>query len=129
MTNPFTNLDIVDGVKDGEFVIRAENKFPIALNLQLYMLDGTGATTDSLMVNDLIQAGIVNSMDRVVNPTTTELIATVDAGKISNLKNAAKIRLKGIFNTVPASSGRLQMYSDYYLKIKVIADIKYHIEL
>lgn len=129
MTNPFTNLDIVEGIKDGQFVIRAENKFPIALNLQLYMLDGTGVTTDSLVVNDLVQAGIVNSLDRVVSPTVTELIATIDASKISNLKNAANIRIKGIFNTVPASSGRLQMYSDYYLKIKLIADIKYHIVL
>jgi hypothetical protein len=127
--NPFTNLDIVDNVVDGEFVIRAENKFPIAFNLQLFMLDATGATTDSLLVNDLIQAAPVNALNRVVQPVTTELIATVDADKITHLKSAAHIRIKGLFNTVPASAGRLQMYSDYYLKLKLIADIKYHIVL
>lgn len=129
MENPFSSLDIVDGIKDGQFMIRAENKFPIALNLQLYMLDATGVTTDSLLINDLIQPGIVNSSDRVISPTITELIATVDEAKIISLKNAANIRIKALFNTVPASSGRLQMYSDYYLKIKLIADIKYHIVL
>lgn len=129
MSNPFANLDIIDNINDGQFVIRAENKFPISFNLQLFTLDATGATTDSLMVNDLIQAASVNAFNRVTTPTTTELIATVDATKINHLKSATNIRIKGLFNTIPASAGRLQMYSDYYLKIKLIADIKYHIVL
>jgi hypothetical protein len=129
LENPFTNLDIADNITDGQFIIKAENKFPIAMNLQLFMLDGTGATTDSLIVNDLIQAAPVNALNRVTAPVTTDLIASVSAAKIVNLKSAANIRIQARFNTVPVSAGRLQMYSDYYLKIKLIADIKYHIVL
>lgn len=127
--NPFSALDIVDNVIDGEFIVRAENKFPISMKLQLFMLDNTGLTTDSLLINDLIAAAPVNASNRVETALTTDLIATVDPIKISHLKSASNIRVKALFNTLPASAGRLQMYSDYYLKIKLIADIKYHIVL
>jgi hypothetical protein len=127
--NPFSALDIVDNVVDGEFIVRAENKFPISMKLQLFMLDNSGLTADSLLINDLIAAAPLNAFNRVETALTTDLIATVDPIKISHLKSAANIRVKALFNTLPASAGRLQMYSDYYLKIKLIADIKYHIVL
>jgi hypothetical protein len=127
--NPFSSLDLVDNIKDGQFVIRAENKFPLEVRLQLYTLDNAGITTDSLLVNDLIAAAPVNANDRVVNPVISELIATVSPANLQHLKLAKNIRLKAMFNTLPVSSGRMQMYSDYYLKIKLIADIKYNIAL
>ncbi len=127
--NPFASLDILDNVVDGQFIIRAENKFPIAMNVQLYALDNTGLLIDSVLVNDLIPAAPVNIMNRVVTPISADLIATVNPTQIANLKNATSIRIRATFNTQPAAAGRLQMYSDYYLKLKLIADIKYHIVL
>ncbi len=129
LTNPFAAVNLLDDVVDGQFTIRAENKFPVALNLQLYTLDNMGATTDSVMVNDLIPAAPVDATNRVVAPVSVDLIASVNASKLASLKSATSIRIKAMFNTQPAAAGRLQMYIDYYLKIKLIADIKYHIEL
>jgi len=129
LDNPFANLDIMDNVTDGEFIIRAENKFPLEMKLQVFTLDNQGAITDSVLVNDIITAALLNSFNRVENPVNTDLHAPVDAAKIYNLKNASKIKIKAMLNTLPSSSGRLQMYSDYYLKIKLIGDIKYHVVL
>lgn len=127
--NPFTSLDILDNVIDGEFIIRAENKFPLELQLQLYSLDELGAVTDSVLVNDIIPAAPVNAMNRVETPVSEDLVVLVNSQKINNLKTASSIKLKATVNTIPVAAGRLQMYIDYYLKIKLIADIKYHIEL
>jgi len=129
LDNPFSTLDILNNIQDGQFIIRAENKFPLEAKLQIYTLNDIGTITDSIMVNDIIAAAPVNAMDRVTTPVTSELIASVVPTKITHLHNAKKIKLKAFFNTLPSSSGRMQMYSDYYLKIKLIADIKYNIEL
>ncbi len=129
LENPFATLDILSNIKDGQFIVRAENKFPLEAKLQIYTLDNLENITDSIVVNDIIAAAPVNSLDRVTNPVTSELIASVDPAKIAHLHDAKKIKLKAFFNTLPSSSGRMQMYSDYYLKIKLIADIKYNIVL
>lgn len=129
LDNPFATLDILNNLEDGQFIIRAENKFPLEAQLQIYTLDDLGSVTDSIMVNDIITAAPVNGLNRVINPVTSELIASVNPTKITHLHDAKKIKLKAFFNTLPASAGRIQMYSDYYLKIKLIADIKYNIVL
>lgn len=127
--NPFTNLDILDNVIDGEFIVRAENKFPLEFKIQLYSLDDLGVITDSVLVSDIIPAAPVNAMNRVDSPVSADLVASVNSQKLNHLKTATSIKLKARVNSLPVSAGRLQMYIDYYLKIKLIADIKYHIEL
>jgi len=92
-------------------------------------MDGSYTITDSLFANTLVAAAPVNANDRVVQPLTTELIVAVTPARIQQLKNASYIQLKANFNTVPSSSGRLQFYSDYYMIIKMIADIKFNIAL
>ena len=81
------------------------------------------------MVDDLIPAAPVNASNRVVDPISVDLVASVSPTKIEHLKSAQNIKIKGLFNTVPSSAGRLQMYIDYYLKIKLIADVKFNIAL
>jgi hypothetical protein len=127
--NPFANVEILNPISGGEFTVRVENKFPLASDLQLYLMDGSHTITDSLFANTLVAAAPVNANDRVVQPLTTELIVAVTAARIQQLKNASYIQLKANFNTVPSSSGRLQFYSDYYMIIKMIADIKFNIAL
>lgn len=129
IANPFAAVELVDNIKGGEFIMRVENKFPLAIKLQLFTIDRTGVVTDSLMVDDLVPAAPVNASNRVENPVNADLIVSAAAGKIDNLKQAEKIQIKAVFNTQPTTAGRLQMYSDYYLKLKLIADIKFNIEL
>lgn len=127
--NPFANLDILDPISDGEFIVRVENKFPLESNLQLYTLDGAGNITDSVFANTVIAAPPVNAMNRVEQALTTDLIIQITAAKIQQLKSASKLKLIATFNTQPSVAGRLQFYSDYYMLIRMIADVKYNVEL
>lgn len=127
--NPFVNLEILDPISDGEFIVRVENKFPLESNLQLYTMDGAGLITDSVFANNVIAAPPVNAINRVEQALTTDLIIQITAAKIQQLKSATKLKLIATFNTQPSASGKLQFYSDYYMIIRMIADVKYNIEL
>ncbi len=127
--NPFGSLDILDPIQDGEFIVRVENKFPLESDLQLYMLDNTGTITDSIFANTLVAAAPVDINDRGIQAITTDLIISATAANIQQLKNANQLILKANFNTSPASSGRMQFYSDYYMLIRMIADVKFNIAL
>lgn len=127
--NPFTNLDLLDPIIGGEFIVKVENKFPLASDLQLYTMDNWGNVTDSLFANSLVAAAPVDANDRVVQAVTTNLIIQATSPKLLNLKQANKLKFKVLFNTQPSSSGRLQFYSDYYMLIRLIADVKFNIEL
>jgi len=119
----------LDPISDGEFIVRVENKFPLSSDLQMYLMDGGYNITDSLFANTLVAAAPVDVNDRVTQPITTELSISVDANKIQLLKNAQYIKFKANFNSVPSASGRLQFYSDYYMLLKMIADVKFNIAL
>jgi hypothetical protein len=127
--NPFTNLEILNPITDGEFIVRVENKFPLQSDLQLYLLDNLGTVTDSLFASTLVAAAPVNSNNRVTQAVTTDLSIAVSSGRLDLLKSASKIKLKAVFNTEPSPSGRLQFYSDYYMLIRMIADVKFNIAL
>lgn len=127
--NPFANLEILNPVSDGEFIIRVENKFPLESNLQLYTMNSSGIVTDSVFANTTIAAAPVDANGRVVQALTSDLIIQITATKIQQLKSATTLKLIATFNTQPSGSGRLQFYSDYYMLIRMIADVKYNVEL
>jgi len=127
--NPFTGLEILNPISDGEFIVRVENKFPLQSDLQLYLLDGSGAVMDSLFASTLVAAAPLDINNRVIQATTTDLSIPVTSNRIQLLKSASKIKLKAVFNTQPSVAGRLQFYSDYYMIIRMIADVKFNITL
>lgn len=127
--NPFENLSFIDPVKTGLIKLNAENKFPLEILLQFYTLNETGFITDSVFINDIIQAGSVNSTGRVEMPTNSSLDVLLNPTKIKHLKEANSIKIVARFNTLPSSMGTLQMYIDYYLNLKIIGNVTYNIEL
>ncbi len=127
--NPFTGIEILDPVKSGEFIVRVENKFPLESDLQLYLMDAAYNVTDSLFSNTYINPAPVNSSGRATQAVNTELSIEVNPEKLELLKSAGHIKFKVNFNTVPSSMGRLQFYSDYYMLLKLVADLKFNIAL
>lgn len=127
--NPFADIEILDPVSDGELIVRVENKFPIESDLQLYLLNSAGVVIDSLFTNTLVAAAPVDINNRVIQAQTTDLTIPVNSQKIQLLKTASQIELKALFNTQPSAAGRLQFYSDYYMIIRMIADVKFNIAL
>ena len=129
ITNPFTDLKILDPLKNGQLIVRVENKFPLQSDLQLYTLDGNNIVTDSLFANTNILAAPVDASNRVTQAQTTDLVMEISAAKVQTLKSAGHLQLKVRFNTAPSSAGRLQFYSDYYMLVRLIADVKFNIAL
>jgi len=127
--NPFTNIEILDPITSGQLKLMVENKFPLESNLQLYLMDGAHNITDSLFANTYIAPAPVDANDRVTQAVNTDLIIDVNPEKLALLKNAGYIKYKVSFNTAPSTSGRLQFYSDYYMLLKLIADVKFNISL
>jgi hypothetical protein len=93
------------------------------------LLDGSGLVMDSLFANTYVAPAPVDINNRVTQALTTDLNITVNQNKIQLLKTASKIKLKALFNTAPSTAGRLQFYSDYYMIIRMIADVKFNIAL
>lgn len=118
----------LDHVISGEVKVHAENKFPLEAVLQVYTLDAGGVITDSLVASQTIAAAPVNMNGRVTAPagSVVNIIATDE--KLTHLKEADRLLIKAYFVTLP-SAQLMQMYSDYYLKLKLIGDIRYNIEL
>lgn len=118
----------LDQVASGEVRVRAENKFPLNAVLQVYTVDAAGLVTDSLLADQEVAAAPVNSSGRVTAPVLSVVNLPIDDIKLAHLKEADRLIIKAFFVTLPAAQ-LLQMYEDYYLKVKLIGDIRYNIEL
>lgn len=128
LDNFLFNESQLDHVVSGDVKVLAENKFPLEVALQVYTLNESSVVTDSLLVTQTIDPGIVNVSGRVTNPSTSNLVITATDSKLNHLKLADRLLIKAYFVTLP-STQLLQMYSDYYLKLKLIGDIRYNVEL
>lgn len=128
LDNPLFEEIEIEKFLSGEFRIIAENKFPLALAANIYTLDDAGLLTDTLFTQSLISPAPVNAANRVTFPLISNLLAPFNEAKIKNITSARRIVIKARFNSVP-NLQLLQMYSDYYLKLKILADVKYRITL
>jgi hypothetical protein len=104
----------------------AVNGFPFDLNLQLFMLDSTQTIVDSLFVPDYIASAPVNANYRATGTSRTEIFIPVDADRKQRLLSVQHVGIRMKFDT-PDFPQLIQMYSDYRLDLKIIADGIYSI--
>lgn len=128
LDNPVFDEIQIERFQSGEIRVLAENKFPIAVVLNIYTLDDNGTTTDTLFTQNIVLPAPVNASNRVEQAVSSQLSFPFNEQKVLHITQAKRILVKAKFNTVP-NLQLLQMYSDYYLKLKVLADIKYRITL
>jgi hypothetical protein len=128
LENPVFNEIQIDRFLDGELKLQVENKFPLGAEIQLYTVSESGVITDSLITQNIVSPAPVNAQNRVVTSLFSTLNFPFELNKAYHIKNASHIIIKAKFNTSP-SMQLLQMYSDYFLRIKLKADIKYRIQL
>lgn len=130
ITNPLFDEIQLDRFQSGTFTLIAENKFPIGLKIQLYPLNENGISTDSLFsdTDNTVAPAPVNILFRVEQPYTSTLTIPFDEMKAQNIKHSQKLLIKAQFTTVPHLQ-LLQMYSDYYLRLKLLADVTYRVVL
>lgn len=137
-----TNLTLVDtlalniagtngaqNINSGTITLIANNGFPFASELQIYLLNENNISIDSLFINsNVIDAAPINSSFRATNKKTTTLIIPLSEGKMNLLYNTKRVLFKIKFNT-SAQPQYMKIYSDYGIDIKLIGDINYTIQL
>lgn len=122
-TSDLLNLDPVG---PSTFTLLADNGFPFTMDLQLFLLNENGVMTDSLLIPSSIAQANTDASFRVISPVRTKIPIPVDASRKQHLLEAKKMAIRAKFTT-PSYPGLVQMYSDYHLDLKLIADGIYSI--
>jgi len=127
-TVPFTIASATDFDPVGytTLTLFAENGFPFDLNMQMFLLDSNNVIVDSLFVPDLIKSAPVDASYRATGIEETVIQIPVDETRKQNLLNVKRIGLRMKFNT-PDYPQLIQMYSNYKLNLKLVADGIYSI--
>jgi len=119
-------FDEENSLKSATLSILASNTFPFDLKLKTYLLDKNKIVLDSLLTNDIISAGIVNSFNKVEQPKNSMLKVSYNEALNTKLKNTRYIVVKATLNTQPGDV-LLPIYKEYDLKLQLIGNGIYRI--
>ncbi len=125
----FKDVEQLDNVKSGNFVINATNGYPFKARLQAYLLDEAGKTIDSLFVpgKNTIEGGQLDNNNKVVAPFFSKVLVPVDAAKIANLRRSKSIQIITYF-LMPPNPPDITIYEDYQFKVNIVAELTYNVE-
>jgi hypothetical protein len=114
----------------GNLLIYAYNGFPVEAKLQIYLYDEMYTVLDSLVSSssNTIGAAPVDNQLKVTSQALSTLIIPVNQLALDNLKIAKKALIMVSFTSKPQNQ-TLKIYSDYEVVIKVVADLRYRIQL
>jgi len=119
-------FDEENSLKSATLSVLASNTFPFDLKLKTYLLDKNKIVLDSLLTNDIISAGNVNTSNKVEQPKNSMLKIIYNEALNSKLKNTRYIIVKATMNTQPGNV-LLPIYKNYDLKLQLIGNGIYRI--
>jgi len=124
-----TELDIpnkedFDPVGPGTFTLIADNGFPFDADLHVTLLDEHDQFVDSIPVSGYIAAAPVDVNFKVISPKRTKIPVYVDQARKQRILGAKEISLRVSFTT-PGYPQAIQIYTDYKLNVKLVADASY----
>jgi hypothetical protein len=124
----FTNVEQLNNVNSGNFIINVTNGFPFAARLQAYMVDAAGVVIDSMLVagQNLIAAGQYVGQNPVETPAFTQLQVPLGEGRIENLKKCKSVKISTLF-IMPGAGAEVTIYDHYTIDVKIIAELNYHV--
>lgn len=122
------NVDQLDKVNSGRFVITATNGYPFTAKLQAYMKDEAGVTIDSLFVDgaNYIQHGTLNAQNEVTEPQYSQLFIPIDKQKIDNLRRCRSLRIVSKF-LMPQNPPEIKILEGYEFDVKIVAELNYNV--
>jgi hypothetical protein len=115
-------------LKKGSFNVYANNGFPFSAELQLYLIDANGQLLDQLISDNFIHPAYTNSNNIVTAPRQSLVKFSFNENQMQHLYNTRKLVLKAVFNTT-SQTQHVNLYSHYYMDIKITSDVKLHIRL
>jgi len=87
-----------------------------------------GTMIDSLYSNTNIQAAPVNQLNKVTQAVSSPIVFNLNENAFENLRKSDKMILQVRFETQPNAT-LLQMYSDYFMDVKITSNIKFRVQL
>ena len=118
------NSENYDPIGDGKLTLIVENGFPFDAAIQLMVLDENNHLLDSIPVAGTIAAGSTDTNFKVTAPTRSLIPIYIDANRKQHILNGKNISIQASFTT-PAFPQYYQIYSDYKLYVKLVADAAY----
>lgn len=115
-------------VKEGTFIITVDNYFPFSAFVQMYVIDGSGNITDSIMLqqNNLIQAAPIDvNTGKTSTPSRSVLKAYFSKERMDAVKVAKRLLIKTTLNTPRGSTTPINIYSNYKFDLKLTGDFVY----
>jgi hypothetical protein len=124
----FTNVEQLDNVNGGNFIINVTNGFPFAAKLQAYMQDVSGNIIDSMLVNgaNQVAGGQINAQNEVISPMKSRVVVELDEKKIANLKKCKSVKVTSLF-IMPPQPPDITIYDAYTIDMNIIAELNYHV--
>jgi hypothetical protein len=125
-TVDFSNNEKINSVKEGKFILKLTNDFPINARLKMVFKDEIGEQLFELFTNDSYQmeaAEVDPISGKTKGPTESELLASLSREECGQLPNVKSVELFVYLNTQDAS--RYLMFSDYSINVKLITDFIY----
>jgi hypothetical protein len=126
----FLSVKNRENVIDGKITLHAQNSFPFATALQIYLLDVNGNVSDSLISQpNLITAGQIswnNGYFSSIGFNNSEITIPLSTVKTVALFNSPKIIIKATFDT-NSTPTYAKIYSTNQLNIQLNADFTYRV--
>jgi hypothetical protein len=122
----FSNIEQLDNVNGGQFVIAATNGYPFTVLLQAYMLDEFGSVMDSLLVPGAnhIQGGATDASNKVIAPAVSRVNVPLDKEKIDRLRKCRSVMIVSHF-VMPPNPPDIQIFEHYEFEVKITAEVNY----
>lgn len=127
MTNPFMDFELGKNFLEGSLHAMVINKFPLEASAKIYLVEN-GSIIDSLYSNTNIQAAPVDQFNKVTQAVSSPVVFNLSESAFENLRKSEEMILKVHFETKPNST-LLQMYSDYFMDVKITSNIKFRVQL
>lgn len=123
-----TNTNIA-GVTDGIINLIAYNKYPIEASVDMIIYDENWVAVDTLVSNQMIEAGQLNNTCKVDKSIRTKIPLYVDEARMEKLKTGRHAIIIADFSTASnnatCNGQYLKIYSDYNLDITFTARFNY----
>ncbi len=125
----FKDVEQLDNVKSGNFVINATNGYPFKARLQAYLKDEQGKVLDSLFVpgQNVVESGQLDANNKVIAPQYSKVLVPVTSGKINNLKRTTSMEIVTYF-IMPPNPPDITIYEEYQFKVNIVAELSYNVE-
>ena len=123
------NESQLENINNGKLYLYVINHFPLAANIEFYLLTSSGKRIGELNVASVVKAAIYNPATQIVEtPSLSKLIIPVTEADLEDLVWTRMILAKIRFDSRPKDH-YVRIYNTYSMQMTLSADVDYHIEI